>query len=89
MYKISYLYNGVLGLLVTLIVGYLVSYVTRKITGEAVGPMDPNLFVPPLARKLEKQWDKPLNLKTLSESEEDLRNANGKKHGVTIIENNN
>lgn len=71
------MYNGVFGLLLTLIVGYIVSYVTRKVTGEEIRPMDPNLFVPPLARKLEKQWDRPLNLKTISEIEEN-GNTNGR-----------
>lgn len=71
------MYNGVAGLLLTFIIGYVVSYVMRKITGEAVRPMDPNLFVPPLARKLEKQWDRPLNLKTLNEAE-DHGNVNGR-----------
>lgn len=54
---------------------------------EEIRPMDTNLFVPPLARKLEKQWDRPLNLKAFSESEEDVRNAEAKKYNVT--ENNN
>lgn len=64
-------------MLVTLIIGYAVSYVTRKITGEEIRPMDPNLFVPPLARKLEKQWDRPLNLKTLSEVDDHVH-VNGR-----------
>lgn len=72
-----------MGLLVTLFVGYSISYITRKVTGEVIGPMDPNLFVPPLAKRLEKRWDQPLNLKSLSESDEDLR----KKYNIQIVEN--
>lgn len=56
--------------MVTVLVGYAVSYITRKVTGEEIRPMDPNLFIPPLARKLEKQWDRPLNLKTLTEMDD-------------------
>lgn len=81
MYKVSYLYNGLVGLIITFVVGYIISYVTRKVTGEVIGPMDPNLFVPPLARRLEKRWDKPLNLNTLCESEEDVRKAREGKRG--------
>lgn len=73
------MYNGILGLFVTLIVGYATSYVTRKITGEEIRPMDPNLFVPPLARRLEKQWDRPLNMKTLTEVDDHVNvNGNGR-----------
>lgn len=66
-----------------MIVGYLVSYLTRKLMKEDIRPMDTNLFVPPLARKLEKQWDRPLNMKTVEEFEEDARNADRIKHDVT------
>lgn len=68
LYKVSYLYNGVAGLLITFVVGYAASYVFRKIAGEAIRPMDPNLFVPPLSKRFKKRWDDAHNMKTLSET---------------------
>lgn len=85
LYKISYLYNGVIGFLVTMIIGYLISYISRKITKEEIRPMDTNLFVPPLAKKLEKLWDQPLNLRAISESEDDIRKVDKKKNENVLI----
>lgn len=76
LYRISYLYNGVLGLICTFVVGYVVSLITRKVFNEELKPMDPNLFIPPVARRLERMWDKPLNMKEISESDEDLKMGN-------------
>ncbi|XP_030750156.1 putative sodium-dependent multivitamin transporter [Sitophilus oryzae] len=54
--RVSYLYNGVAGLIITLFVGYIVSYIVRKITGKRVEDedYDPNLFIPILSRSLLK-----------------------------------
>ncbi|KAF7285216.1 hypothetical protein GWI33_011539 [Rhynchophorus ferrugineus] len=54
LYRVSYLYNGVAGLVVTLVVGYVTSIVTRKISGRRVEDekYDPYLFVPPLAKRM-------------------------------------
>lgn len=56
LYRISYLYNGVVGLLVTLIIGYLVSVIVRKISGRRVEDenYNPDLFIPCLSKKLQK-----------------------------------
>ncbi|CAG9768952.1 unnamed protein product [Ceutorhynchus assimilis] len=64
-YRVSYLYNGVAGLVTTLFVGYLVSWTLRKITGKNADDenYDPNLFVPPLANRLRKLQ---MNFKTVS-----------------------
>lgn len=85
LYKVSYLYNGVMGFLITMVIGYLVSYVARKVTGEVVAPMDPNLFVPPLAKKMERLWDKPLNTNTMTLSDEDL--SDQKKFDMKVVKN--
>ncbi|XP_025829911.1 putative sodium-dependent multivitamin transporter [Agrilus planipennis] len=56
LYRISYLYNGVVGLIATMVVGIFVSYIIYCVRGRKEVQMDPNLFVPPLARRLEKRW---------------------------------
>lgn len=63
MYRISYLYNGVFGLLGTLIIGVIVSYVVNLLEGGRERVYDPNLFIPPLARRMKKHWDKPQDMK--------------------------
>ncbi|RZC38848.1 uncharacterized protein BDFB_000721 [Asbolus verrucosus] len=73
LYKVSYLYNGVFGLLTTYIMGYLVSFAVNKVCGHNQQNFDPNLFIPPVARRLEKMMDSPLSLKQWSDSDEDLR----------------
>lgn len=63
LYRVSYLYRGVMGLIVTCVVGYLSSYIVNQICGaQDPATMDSNLFIPPLARKLEKQYDKNLKM---------------------------
>lgn len=63
----SYLYNGVGGLIVTLFVGYLTSFILRKITGTPASKenYDPNLFVPPLAKAMRRQKNPEISLKKL------------------------
>lgn len=75
----SYLYNGVFGLLITAILGYILSLVTRKIDGRRVEDenYDPNLFIPSIAKKLTVS-DAPVNLTSLtalSSSDENLKNG--------------
>ncbi|XP_060526384.1 putative sodium-dependent multivitamin transporter [Cylas formicarius] len=57
LYRVSYLYNGVIGLLITFIVGYLVSFGTRKLFGKRVDDehYDPSLFIPPLEKRLRRK----------------------------------
>lgn len=47
----------------------------NKICGEKNTNLDPNLFIPPIARRLEERADLTLNMKQWSESEEDLRSS--------------
>ncbi|KAJ3656767.1 hypothetical protein Zmor_015816 [Zophobas morio] len=75
LYKVSYLYNGVFGLLSTYIIGYVASLVINKIKGVSTQNLDPHLFITPIARRLERTMDIPLNTKELSDSQEEL---NGK-----------
>lgn len=55
------------GLLVTLFVGYLTSFILRKITGTPASKenYDPNLFVPPLAKILRRRKNPEISLKKL------------------------
>lgn len=80
MYRVSYLYNGVFGFLVTVLIGYIVSLFVRKIWSRPIRQYDPNLFIPPLEKKLRKQQkDERFNLgnvPALSTSEEDLKRNN-------------
>ncbi|KAB0798659.1 hypothetical protein PPYR_09652 [Photinus pyralis] len=55
LYRVSYLYNGVLGLSGTFFVGYVVSFVLRKVTNAHSDGKDPNLFIPILAKKMRKE----------------------------------
>ncbi|XP_044267495.1 putative sodium-dependent multivitamin transporter [Tribolium madens] len=75
LYKVSYLYNGVFGLVTTLVVGYLMSFIFNRIYGREDQHLDPNLFIPPLQRRLQKR-ELSLNMKQWSDSEEDLRSKN-------------
>uniref|UniRef100_V5GM94 Putative sodium-dependent multivitamin transporter n=1 Tax=Anoplophora glabripennis TaxID=217634 RepID=V5GM94_ANOGL len=79
LFRVSYLYNGVFGLLITTILGYAVSFVTRKMDGRRVEDenYDPDLFIPIIAKKLPAS-EAPVNLTSLTElsaSDEDLRNG--------------
>lgn len=77
MYRVSYLYNGVFGLFLTVFVGYVVSLVVKKIWSRPNKRYNPNLFIPPLERKLRKKGkEEPFNLgfvPNLSSSQEDLK----------------
>lgn len=70
LYRVSYLYNGVFGLIATCVVGYVISWLIDKIAGTEKRPMNPNLFIPPLARRLEKQWETPLKMNEMKSYEE-------------------
>ncbi|KAK4878987.1 hypothetical protein RN001_007133 [Aquatica leii] len=54
LYRVSYLYNGVFGLLITIVIGYSVSMLVNKIFGIVSKTIDPNLFVPYIANKMKK-----------------------------------
>ncbi|KAF5294065.1 hypothetical protein FQA39_LY13539 [Lamprigera yunnana] len=58
LYRISYLYNGVLGLIFTVVIGYIVSFVTNKVNGTVPENLDPNLFIPCIAKKMKKSSEK-------------------------------
>ncbi|KAI4465484.1 sodium-coupled monocarboxylate transporter [Holotrichia oblita] len=69
LYRVSYLYNGVFGLLSTLIFGTLASFISRKLidnTNTEDDCIDPNLFVPPLAKKIRNRLEKSMKLVTVS-----------------------
>ncbi|XP_066257278.1 putative sodium-dependent multivitamin transporter [Euwallacea similis] len=76
LYRVSYLYNGVIGLVVTFVIGYIASLIVRKITRRAIKDenYDPNLFARPLARDLTIGRDekKEFQLVKKSESVEDI-----------------
>ncbi|XP_050299970.1 putative sodium-dependent multivitamin transporter isoform X2 [Anthonomus grandis grandis] len=77
LYRVSYLYNGVIGLAVTFTIGYITSFIIRKISGRKIEDEDynPNLFVPCLSRKLleNKRENKVFKLIKRSDSHEDMR----------------
>lgn len=50
LYRLSYLYTGVIGMLTTFVIGYIVSCVFKKDNSA----LDPHLFIPPLERKIRK-----------------------------------
>ncbi|GJQ70613.1 hypothetical protein Trydic_g23006 [Trypoxylus dichotomus] len=81
LYRISYLYYGVLGLLSTLIVGGVVSFISNKGRGSKEEIMDPNLFIPPLAKRLRRRLGQSLAMATLSGSLAELNEAI-RKNGV-------
>ncbi|KAL1512458.1 hypothetical protein ABEB36_002045 [Hypothenemus hampei] len=57
-YRVSYLYNGVAGLVITLIIGYLSSWLIKWLKlwqSENDKCQDANLFVPPIAKKMMKK----------------------------------
>ncbi|ERL93958.1 hypothetical protein D910_11244 [Dendroctonus ponderosae] len=53
-YRVSYLYNGVIGLFITFTVGYLTSFIIRRLNQRRVEDEDynPDLFIPPLSKRL-------------------------------------
>lgn len=65
----SYLYNGVFGLLTTLAFGTLTSLISRKLIDNSNADddyIDPNLFVPPLAKKVRHHLENSMKLVTVS-----------------------
>lgn len=62
----SYLYNGVFGLLGTVIVGFVVSVAINLLRGDRENVYDPNLFIPPLARRMKLKWSGPLDLEDVT-----------------------
>ncbi|CAH0557554.1 unnamed protein product [Brassicogethes aeneus] len=75
LYRVSYLYNGVFGLVCTLLVGYLSSIIFAKIFNIKQKYLEPNLFIPPIARRLEKMVPCTIHLTDLSGSIENLKNG--------------
>ncbi|CAH1113731.1 unnamed protein product [Psylliodes chrysocephalus] len=64
-HRVSYLYNGVFGILITLIVGIIVSYAINKFSKKPQRTYDPNLFVPPLAKRLREKWGDSIHLNSI------------------------
>ncbi|KAF5303094.1 hypothetical protein FQR65_LT08426 [Abscondita terminalis] len=58
LYRISYLYNGVIGLFVTVLVGYAISLLLRQFLEQNNIYLDSNLFFPFISSKHEKENDK-------------------------------
>ncbi|CAG9862884.1 unnamed protein product [Phyllotreta striolata] len=55
-HRVSYLYNGLFGIIVTLVVGYVISFAFQKLSNQKPNQtLDPNLFIPPLAKRLRKK----------------------------------
>lgn len=55
LYKVSYMYQGVAGLLATIIIGYTFSLLFRWLWNDnKYAELEPTLFIPPLCRKLQK-----------------------------------
>uniref|UniRef100_A0A6P7F995 Sodium-dependent multivitamin transporter n=1 Tax=Diabrotica virgifera virgifera TaxID=50390 RepID=A0A6P7F995_DIAVI len=85
-HRVSYLYNGLFGLLLTVIIGLLVSFAVNKLSKRPRRTYDPNLFIPPLARALEKKFGNTMKLTTIegltSTSTENLQNGHAIKTEV-------
>ncbi|XP_050302093.1 putative sodium-dependent multivitamin transporter [Anthonomus grandis grandis] len=64
-YRVSYLYNGVAGLLTTFLAGFLISWVIRLACGKTINQenYDSRLFIPMIAKKVEKININKTNLK--------------------------
>ncbi|ENN73470.1 hypothetical protein HUJ04_004297 [Dendroctonus ponderosae] len=79
-HRVSYLYNGVAGFLITFILGYLLSWIIRKIKRTPVQNerYDPNLFVPPLANKLQKAKQSETRLEDISDLNRNGKSDQGK-----------
>lgn len=54
LYRVSYLYTGLIGMVITFAVGYFLSLLIRKVTKTPTDEetYDPNVFVEPLSKKL-------------------------------------
>lgn len=57
LYRLSYLYNGVFGLICTFVVGLVASVLCNKIFGTKSKNSDPNLFIPFIAKKMRKRMN--------------------------------
>nr|CAH7751224.1 unnamed protein product [Callosobruchus chinensis] len=77
LYRVSYLYNGVLGLVSSIIIGYIASILIDKCLKRQKRTYDPNLFIPPLERRMRKKLEQQgnLNLTDLSGSSDNLKNG--------------
>ncbi|XP_057657298.1 putative sodium-dependent multivitamin transporter isoform X2 [Diorhabda carinulata] len=77
-HRVSYLYNGVFGLVITFVIGIVLSFVINRYSTQTK-IHDPNLFIPPLARKLRKKYGETINLANMdlavSNSREYLKNG--------------
>ncbi|KAL3283629.1 hypothetical protein HHI36_006768 [Cryptolaemus montrouzieri] len=76
LYRISYLYQGVFGFLCTVIIGYIASMIFTKNANEEKAVKNPDLFVPPLSRKLAEMQKNSLKLISTNDSnmKEELTN---------------
>lgn len=52
LYRLSYLYNGFIGFICTLVVGFMVSWISNKFAGLKLENTDPDLFLPCIARRI-------------------------------------
>lgn len=66
LYRVSYLYNGVFGVVITLIVGYIASILIDKALGRKIPNRDPDLFIPPLAKKLRSKPNEGTKMTSLA-----------------------
>lgn len=57
------MYNGVLGLLSTYIIGYIVSVIINIVENNPQDSLDPHLFIPPVAKRLHRQQAQFLTMK--------------------------
>ncbi|XP_076633026.1 putative sodium-dependent multivitamin transporter [Colletes latitarsis] len=55
LYRISYMWYSPLGLVITLVVGYLTSLATKRIFHKNTPEPDPNLFIPLLASRIRRR----------------------------------
>ncbi|XP_043264665.1 putative sodium-dependent multivitamin transporter [Colletes gigas] len=55
LYRISYMWYSPLGLVITLIVGYIMSLATKRIFHKNTPEPDPNLFIPLLASRIRRR----------------------------------
>lgn len=70
LYRVSYLYNGVFGLLITVILGYIFSLILNKFTKPSNRQLDPNLFIPPIAKRLKAMQGIPMKSFTIVHPED-------------------
>lgn len=74
LYRVSYLYNGVFGLLITFMTGCIFSLVVKKISkNEREKELEPNLFIPCLANYLRRQKEREFDLVEFSKNENHIK----------------